>query len=147
MIRCLFLTLILASSALAAPPMPAPMESPPPLGITAPVLVTDIIDGDTVEVEIRTKMRVRLLSVWAPEMRGGTADSRHAAQKSRQHLIALADGQPGILFVPATGAKQLGDIFTLNRVLGELWVYGENMGAVQIKDGHASSTKDGKLGE
>lgn len=62
--------------------------------------VIQVIDGDTVEVEIapwfgvRLITRVRLSGIDAPEMRSPCADERERAEAAKDYLIAFLAGEP-----------------------------------------------------
>lgn len=137
LLNAAMLTLLLCAWVVAA----SPSSSAPPFALTIPCVVSDITDGDTLTVTVSYKVRVRLLDVWAPEMRGGSADSRHAAQLSKQHLEKIAENQPATLYVPLTGARHVGELFSMERLLGRVWVYDSDLSEAQIKAGHGTLTK------
>lgn len=140
-------------AAAAGPPAvrdnPNSCEVRPPLGHTVAVEVVDVIDGDTIEVRLALRTRVRLLSCWAPETR--TADAREKAQglKAKAALEQLAAGRKGVLFVPTAGAARVGDVWSFDRVLGHVWLDGdsETLSAHQVGRRLASTRKGGELGE
>lgn len=136
--RSLIAVLALGLSADAKAPM---------LGIALNGRVVDVYDGDTLTIDLTIRVKVRLLDCWAPEIRGGTIEQRDAGDASAQHLRELALNQPATLFVPVTGAHSLGSLFSFDRILGHVWVYDTHLGDAQIAAGHASSTKNGELGQ
>lgn len=119
--------------------------SAPPLGITAKVRVVDCVDGDTLEVELTRRLRVRLRNAWAPELRGGDMATKYAARQSKDNLMRLALGKSGVLHVPTLDADRIGDVMTFDRVLGDVWVDGqaESLAAQQVAGGFATALKDG----
>jgi endonuclease YncB( thermonuclease family) len=134
MTRALAILLLCAAPATAqeveAPKAPAP-------ALILPAKVVEIVDGDTVELEISFRLRVRLAGIDAPELRGGTPESRYAAQLSRDHLRDHAKGEPCILQVPLTGAPTLGHLFSFERLVGRVWVWDECLSELQLANGMA----------
>jgi endonuclease YncB( thermonuclease family) len=112
----------------------------PAPGWTTTCRIIDVYDGDTVTVEIRKTMRVRMLDCWAPEIRGGTAESKAAGIASRDHLKGLAEGKDAVLHVPQT--DRIGEETSLSRILGHVWIDGDkqSLSERQVAAGHA--TKD-----
>ncbi len=107
--------------------------------ITMPCLVTEIVDGDTMTVEVRIPMRVRLIDCWAPELR------KAGGPESKENLRVLAEGRYGVVSVPLGSVHRLDNAFTFGRVLGDVWIEGddESVGQQQISLGHASIGKPG----
>lgn len=122
------------------------MSSCPPLGVTSRAYVRRVIDGDTVDVELVTPMRIRLLDCWAPELHG---ELKHAGEASKAKLESLL--QPGDMVqvhVPTQDAKKLGDAFSFGRVLGSIWrkLSGDRVDHVSVSQrmvnsGHATAEK------
>jgi endonuclease YncB( thermonuclease family) len=120
------------------------MESPPltaPLpGYATPAKVLRVIDGDTIEVEITKRVVVRMLDCWAPEMKGlGKA----AGQAAKDHLRAIVDGREITLEVPTEANGELAGLFTFGRVLGRIWLSGQNVSGMMVAAGKALKTKTG----
>lgn len=116
--------------------MPAPA-----LGLTARAIVRRIVDGDTLDVELRLPVRIRLLDCWAPETRGLERDQ---GLRARQFLEALAP--PGThvrVNVPTGQADALGDVLTLGRVLGQVWCQDadRSVAEMMVAAGHALPSK------
>jgi endonuclease YncB( thermonuclease family) len=125
------------------------LAAQPPLGHAVAIEVVDVIDGDTITVKIVLLSRVRLLDCWAPETRTGDEHEKRAGLRAKAALQQLAAGRKGVLFVPTSGAQRLGDVWSFDRVLGQVWLDGdrETLSAHQVGRRLASSTKGGKLGE
>ena len=130
-------------------------ETPEP-GWTTRGVIRRVIDGDTVTVEIRRKIVVRLRDCWAPEKRLDPSlpeIDRNAAKlrgvASAVHLQQLAEGRPCTVRVPTHSdeddvTQDLGDSLTMGRVVGDVWIHnGLNLAAVQVQRGYATSTKGG----
>lgn len=131
-----------------------PKVIPEPAWIT-PARVIRVIDGDTVEVEIRKTLRVRMLDCWAPEShRDGRVDeSEREEQKalgiaSKKSLEKYAQDRDVILRIPTASDGDISQVFTLGRVLGELWLVTdskESLSERQVRLGHATKTKPEEL--
>lgn len=110
----------------------------PVLGISVPGKVLSVHDGDTLKVECRVVMDIRLLDCWAPELKG---ESKEAGIRSREHLKRLADGKPCIVHVP-WNAENIGKMTTLGRVLGKVYVNGDDLSYEQVRKKMATKTKE-----
>jgi hypothetical protein len=55
----------------------------------------------------------------------------------------------GIVFIPTEHAHSIGDTLTLERMLGRIWMDGQDcdLSSQQVAAGHAASVKGGRLGE
>jgi endonuclease YncB( thermonuclease family) len=109
----------------------------PPRGWTTEATVTNIVDGDTIDVEIRRTLRVRLLDCWAPETRdpGGP--------ESTAYLRSLLIDPDVTLWVPVD-SRRVSDIWTFGRVLGHVWSKADAdrpVSALQVEAGHATKEK------
>lgn len=113
--------------------------APPPIGYTVECRVIRIIDGDTVDVEIRKVVRVRLLSCWAPETRTKDKAEKKRGLASKANLVKLAEGKDVVLHIP--GSKRLSDSFSFGRVLGDVYVDGKSVAVSQVEGGFATKEK------
>lgn len=115
-------------------------------GITLKALATRVIDGDTFEAEIRFKVKVRLLRVNTPEKK------QPGWLKFKNRLKELLFGvchdefpttepEEIILFIPNQKPSTLLDVVTFDRFLGEVWVDGQNINDILIKDMEAFRDK------
>jgi len=130
-------------------------EPAPEYGWTTPARVLRVIDGDTLEVEVRRTVRVRLLDCWAPESK---SDSRVAEQdRDRQKTLGLAakaslqrvaEDQDVIVRIPTQYHGDISQLFTMGRVLGHVWLRTspqESLSERQVRLGHATKTKPEEL--
>lgn len=134
--------LVMALSSQALEPTPAgEITDPDPFcmirpspGLTARCRVIEVYDGDTVTVEMRIPVRVRLLDCWAPELR------EDGGEESREHLDWIAGLEDGMLWVPWGDARRAGDVWSFNRILGHVWIDGsdESLSERQVLAGHAT---------
>ena len=118
---------------------------------TTQATVVRVIDGDTIEVEFRRKLRVRLLDCWAPESRRDPRldESQQATEKARgqaakEALNSLANGREVIVSVPMAADGDLSTPWTMGRVLGHVWLADQpekSLSQIQVEAGHASKTK------
>lgn len=109
----------------------------PEPAITLPATVVRVIDGDTVEVEVHAKVRVRMLDCWAPERY--TADGKESLRAAEKLMPA---GSECMLEVPLKGHDQVHDVFSFGRVLGNL--YSSSFGSIAkrlVELGHAKAER------
>ncbi len=111
-------------------------EAPPPQPqLVLPGRVVRVVDGDTLDVEVTLRVRVRLLDCWAPEVR--TEQGKKAAQRMRE---LVKDGKCRLV-VPLPADGELRRCFTFGRVLGRVYCGGQDVGRQLVREGLASSHK------
>jgi len=120
--------LLLLSSLIASA-----VDRAPPPGVALPCRVTHVVDGDTLDVDVTIRIRVRLLDCWAPE------SNEPGGAESMAHLEQIAAGKKAVLFVP--WAEHSKDMFSFGRALGRVWVGKIDLSAAQVEAGHATKTK------
>lgn len=121
----------------------------PPLGITARCSVVNVVDGDTLDIELRVPMRIRLLDCWAPESRTTDPVEKAKGLAAKKALVELTEHRVhGQVFIPTGTASSIKDVLTLDRLLGKVWMDGQNfdLSTAQVIEGYASTTKGGRLG-
>lgn len=125
------------------------VDSPQPTpGITSQAVVTHIVDGDTLDVELRKTVRVRLLDCWAPESRTRNAEEKKRGLAAKDHLKRLVEpGDAVVVFIPASEAGDVSDVITMGRFLGRVYLPGvaADLSQLQRAAGHASATKGGPI--
>ena len=125
----------------------------PPKGITTDVKVVRVVDGDTVDVEITRKIRVRLLDCYAPETRTKDPVEKTMGYESKKYLhnmltevfyndLAARKKKKVTLFIPADEQGEIKDNFTFNRVLGRLFINGEDVSELMVEAGKATKTNE-----
>jgi endonuclease YncB( thermonuclease family) len=125
----------------------------PPKGITTDVKVVRVIDGDTVDVSITRTIRVRLLDCYAPETRTKDSKEKVRGHESKKYLYdmltqvfyndrAARKQKQVTLFMPADDKGELKDNFTFSRVLGRLFVNGEDVSELMVEAGKATATNE-----
>ena len=123
----------------------------PPKGITTDVKVVRVIDGDTVDVAITRTVRVRLLDCWAPETRTKDPEEKVRGYESKKYLnnllkqvfyndVAARKRKKITLFIPADEQGELKENFSFSRVLGRLFVDGEDVSERMVEAGKALKT-------
>jgi endonuclease YncB( thermonuclease family) len=130
-------------------------EPAPEYGWTTPARVLRVIDGDTLEVEVRRVVRIRMLDCWAPESK---ADSRVPEEDREQQkalglaskaaLQKVAEDQDVIVRIPTRSDGDISHMFTMGRVLGHVWLQKapqESLSERQVRLGHATTTKPEEL--
>lgn len=121
----------------------------PPLGLTARCCVENVVDGDTLDIELRINCRVRLLDCWAPETRTHDHAEKKLGLAAKDNLLDLTRAGNGVVFIPTGQAHSVGDLLTLDRILGRVWIDGQDfdLSTQQVAAGKASTTKGGRLGQ
>ena len=128
---------------------------PQPGWITVGEIVA-VKDGDTVKVRITREIDVRLVGCWADESRRDPrikSDIDREAAKLRgiaakEHLRRVALGKQCVLMIPTQTdgdetTSDVGDVFSLSRALGRVWVDGQDLSELQVERGYATRTKGG----
>ena len=127
---------------LAALPLPAPAP-----GITLDARVTRIVDGDTIDCTVLVPLvfRIRLIDCWAAETRTKDLDEKQRGLAAKAYLAKLIGQDSVRVHIP--GRAKLGDMLTLDRVLGRVWPMqdghpvGSDLSARMVEAGHATTTK------
>ena len=124
----------------------------PPAGLTTKVIVTNVVDGDTIDVQIIKTVRVRLKDCWCPETRTRDLEEKEKGLAAKAHIKTLLGEQElyfgeskykqAILHIPADEDDDIKDILTLNRILGYIFVDGQDVSSKMVADGHATKTKN-----
>jgi endonuclease YncB( thermonuclease family) len=125
------------------PPVPTNINVPK-LALCLPIQnILKVYDGDTAtKVLIALEVSVRYNSCWAPELDEPFGpESRDRAKQ--------AEGKSGRLYIDLTDVRNMSDLLTLGRVVGEIWLNGEteSESQKQIRLKMASTTKGGVLGQ
>jgi endonuclease YncB( thermonuclease family) len=110
----------------------------PPLGWTTDAKVVSIHDGDTLTVEVTRQFKIRLLDCYAPEVVG---TEKPDGVVSRDHLRGMALGHDVTLHIP--GGFDFAHVTSLSRVLGQLWLPGDekSLAEHQVEAGMATKQK------
>ena len=125
---------------------PVPVLAPAP-GITVDARVTHIVDGDTIDctVLIPLVFRIRLIDCWAAETRTKDLDEKRRGLAAKAYLEKLIGGNAVRVHIP--GRAKLGDMLTLDRVLGRVWPMQDgkplsgDLSSRMVEAGHATPTK------
>lgn len=84
-------------------------------GLSANATVVGVHDGDTVTVEVRFRVPVRVRNLWAPEIKeAGGLESKRALS------CLLPVGSNCIVFIPSNNPLLLMDSVSLGRVVGDV---------------------------
>lgn len=120
----------------AETPTAAPLRPRPAMVYVGHVY--NVVDGDTIDVEVSYSFRVRLLDCWAPEKHG---DSKAEGMASMRNLVKLAAGKDCVVEIPmGTDVKKS---LSLDRMLGRVWVKGQDsdLSSQQVEGGFATREK------
>ena len=141
--------------------MKAP-QTCPPFGVSLPVRLVEIRDGDTIVVTLRQTeglvWAVRLIDCWCPELHRGARASQQIARDASEYVRqVLVDGpSAGDLrwFIPlpeiehGTRNVNLLSWLSFDRIPGYLFVGPDaTLNRLLVQAGLASSTKGGPLGQ
>lgn len=115
--------------------------SAPSLGLTARAVVDRVVDGDTIDLHITIPVRVRLLDCWAPEISGEEKESGLASKEALEGL--LPQGSKVHLNVPTAEVDALAGTLTFGRVLGQVYIPGDDVSVSQkmVVAGYATEVK------
>ena len=116
-------------------------HEPDGFGLTFGGTVTRVLDGDTIEVEIRRTVRVRLLDCWAPETRTRDKEEKRRGIAARKALRDMVEDEQVLVDVPIEAQGKFGDSMTFGRVLGHVWCDGMDVANEMVMQGHATRTK------
>lgn len=97
----------------------------PPYGWTTQAKVLRVIDGDTVEVEIKRTVMVRLLDVDTAELRPKNSSEYEEAVAQKQKLSEKIKDKIVKLYIPSNDILQ--DVFTFGRALGRIFYQGKDI--------------------
>jgi len=103
--------------------------------LRVPCRVVEVVDGDTVTVEITLQARVRLLDCWAPE--NGTPEGDAATR----YVKRIVDQKDVVLEVDIASTRRLDDAFTFGRLLGRVYLNGRDLSEQIVLAGHATKAK------
>jgi endonuclease YncB( thermonuclease family) len=111
----------------------------PAHGICVPGRVVSVHDGDTVRVEIKFEINVRLQDCWAPEV---TGLEKPEGIKAADYARSLALNKPCMILFPARG-DNIGNMTTLGRGIGWVWIDGmeRSLNEAMVESGHAKRSK------
>lgn len=118
--------------------------TPPELGWVSEGKVINIVDGDTVDVEVRRVFRIRLIDCWAPETRTTDLFEKELGLKAKERMTKLVFGQTVRFHIPQTVAGVMQDITTLGRFLGSIWLGSVNIAKQLVSENLVGSDKDGE---
>ena len=115
----------------------------PPEGFTTKAKITRVVDGDTVDVLIERRMRIRLEDCWAPETR--TRDKKEKARglAAKQFAKDKLLHRDVVVHIPSDPEGEIKDVFTFGRAIGRVFLDGEDFSAIMVREGLATQTKNG----
>jgi len=114
----------------------------PQPGVCLDAVVVDVIDGDTVRVEVKRTFDVRLLDCWCPESRTKDDAEKARGLAAKERTKALVGGRLVRVLIPAGDPTRLLDVTTFGRVLGRIFVDGKNLAQQLVKEGLAAVSKE-----
>jgi len=127
----------------------------PANGWTTEVEIKRVYDGDTLIVDVRRILTVRLKDCWCSEIRTRNKDEKKKGIAARNHLREILSENKNqdtgklkyakaVLHIPADEDSEIKDVFTFGRVLGHIFIDGKDVSEIMIESGHATKEKDRK---
>ena len=116
----------------------------PETGIVISGVVTKVIDGDTLEVEVTRRVRVRVKDCWSPEKRKTDHPSeKELGQMATHQMMSLAGGTKVRVAAVTDGDQDLGDGLSFGRVVADVFRErdGKSLAELMIEGGFAFATK------
>lgn len=111
-------------------------------GFILPAKVVGVIDGDTIEVEVRRRLRVRLLDCWAPETHTTDSEEKERGFAAKEFLHNLINGKDVSVEIELEPDGKFGDQMTFNRILGRVYLEGEiDVSQIMVESGHATKER------
>jgi endonuclease YncB( thermonuclease family) len=105
--------------------------------------VTRVLDGDTIEVEVRRTVRVRILDLWCHEIRGGTERTKASGRSASRRMADLVMGCDVAIDIPIDETARFGESMSFGRILANVKTVGAiDVAANMIESGHGWRTKD-----
>lgn len=104
--------------------------------------VVEVLDGDTIEIEVKRRVRIRLLDCWAAETRTRDLAEKARGMEAKKFLAVIALGKNAKVFVPIEGAARFGESMTFGRVLGYVEVDGIDLSEAMVAAGMATEEKE-----
>lgn len=109
-------------------------------GITTEARIVEVIDGDTVEVEVCRRFKVRLSHpskyktyIFDTPEKGTLLGD--AAKKYVRDLVEKHGGSVKV-FIPSNGPLELMDMNSFNRLIGEIWLDDKRLTQILIDEGY-----------
>jgi len=119
-------------------------------GLKFPARVLRVLDGDTIEVEVRRTIRLRLLDCWAPETRTTDLEEKARGILAKRLMMELAGDADVSVEVPIDEQGKFGDSMTFGRVLARVtlddppeWTFGKSdLSEIMVESGHATKERE-----
>lgn len=126
----------------------------PPAGLCLPMDYVRTRDADTIEARLRGSafiFAIRLEETWGPELLDADPQRREVARKGKEWVKQFCEANPHlIVFVTFQGLQQPLKRLSFDRV--PAWVFvmpdaSDTLNEMVVRNGFASSTRNGRLGE
>ena len=115
---------------------------PQSFGFQFPATVVGVYDGDTIEVEVQRRLRLRILGLWCPEIRTRDAAEKRAGRAARDALRKLLaeEGRDVVITVPIEADGRFGESMSFGRVLANVQTAGGiDVAEWMIAHGHGTA--------
>jgi endonuclease YncB( thermonuclease family) len=123
-----WLSVLVLAVGLVATAKDRPWPERPVSGWSTDATITRVIDGDTVVVEVRRELHIRLLGCWAPESRSTDPREKTRGLAAKANMQKLCpEGQAVRLLIPPGKHKEdISDVFTMGRAMAYVWRDGDD---------------------
>lgn len=122
-----------------------PQKDEPKLQI--PARVVSVYDGDTVTIEFKIRVNVRLLDCWAPEIKTKDKEEKDKGLESKKYLENLLKVDDEVIAeIPFDG--NISNSISLSRILATIYkdIDGDgvkdNISSIMVDKGYAKETKE-----
>ncbi len=120
----------------------------PEAGFATEGRIIKVIDADTVDVEIKRIVRVRLSHPNDKKLDFNAAEKNTlAGMNAKTYLSLISMGRPITVFFPAKSPEILLDNTSFNRIIGEIWLGGKRLTQTLLEAGYAKLSKRGHYEE
>jgi len=115
----------------------------PQAKIVVPCRIVEVVDGDTLTIEAKIRIRVRMKDCWADELHSHYPELRAKAQQSKEHLASIALNRNGLLQIDLNGVDRLDKLFSFGRIIGNVYLNNQTktLAQRQVDAGYATATK------
>ena len=105
-------------------------------GLLIPVYYSRTIDGDTIEVEVRRRLNIRLRNIDVEEL---STEKGVEAKKYVEELFNLIGDNHILIFIPTNCPEKLMDFNSFERIIADIYVNKKNLADVLRSKGYEKS--------
>lgn len=110
-------------------------------GLTFGGKCTNVVDGDTVDMEVKRTFRLRIRDCWAPETRTKDLAEKARGMMSRTAMRLLALGRPITAHVDIDPEARFGESMSMSRIVASAQVGPVDLAQAMSETGNATRRK------